>query len=69
MIICLDVVVIVDRIEEDVAVLELGGLTLDVPWVHGLVEGGALRLCVEQKPMSAALPGPSTTVTAAPGPG
>ncbi len=62
MIICLDVPVIVDRIEEGIAVLELGVLTFDVPLVDGLVEGAALRLCWAQEPQSAALPAPATTI-------
>ncbi len=58
MIICLDVAVIVDRIEEEIAVLELGVLTFDVPLVEGLFEGASLRLCLQQAPLSASLPPP-----------
>ena len=68
MIICLDVPVIVDRIEEDIAVLEVGSVTFDVPLVDGLVEGATLRLCWEQRARSAAFPVPATPITL-PGPG
>lgn len=46
--ICTPVVVVVDRVEEDVAVLEVGLVLVEVPWAPGLEEGAQLRLCVAQ---------------------
>lgn len=47
---CVPLIVVVDRVEDEVAVLEVGLQFVEVPWVAGLEEGVELRLCVPPPP-------------------
>ena len=47
---CVELVVVVDRIEEEVAVLEIAGVTVDIPAAPELHEGDVLHLCVVPPP-------------------
>lgn len=53
---CIPVIVVVDRVEEDIAVLEVGLQLVEVPWTAGLEEGAELRLCVPPPPAAPSLP-------------
>lgn len=54
MIPCFDVPVVVDRVEEGVAVVEVGGVTVGVPALDGMSEGAVLWLCAVPAAVAAA---------------
>lgn len=62
---CLALTVVVDRVEEPIAVLEVGDTWLEVPWEPGLEEGATLRLCVAPSTL-AARPAPAADPHALP---
>ncbi len=45
MIVCLALVLVVDRVEDGVAVVEIGDVRVDVPGLVGVAEGDRLSLC------------------------
>ena len=45
MIFCFDLPLVVDRVEDEVAVVEIAGATVDVPGLVDIHEGDRLRLC------------------------
>lgn len=45
MIFCFDLPLVVDRVEDEVAVVEIAGATVDLPGLADVHEGDRLRLC------------------------